>query len=322
MNTAARQALADVEGATVRFDEPMAAHTTYKVGGPAALYVEVETREALQALLGVLQALDVPWLVLGNGSNVLFADAGFDGAVLHLGGGFAQVSVTRDALGESAHSLEAGAALSVTRLLRFVKRELLAGVEYLGGVPGTVGGAVRMNAGTRSGELADTLEAAEVTDARGSRWLPAAELGLSYRHSELPEGSVVTAARFRVTDAEPAMRERLDEVLAYRKRTQPLTMPSCGSVFANPPGDAAGRLIEASGLAGARIGGAQVSEQHANWIVNTGGATAADVRALIERCIEEVRRQHGVELRAEVRMLGDWSPGSDPTGSGDREVER
>jgi UDP-N-acetylmuramate dehydrogenase len=172
-----------------------------------------------------------------------------------------------------------------------------------------------MNAGTALGEAKDALLEAELVlpaapgDAAPTRrWLAAAELGLSYRRSELPEGAIVTAARWRVSDGTPGMRERLAEVLAYRKRTQPLTMPSCGSVFANPPGDHAGRLIEAAGLKGRRVGGAQVSEQHANWIVNTGAATAADMRALMALCVAEVAARFGVTLRHEVRLLGDWEP--------------
>ena len=310
MNATLRQTLSHTDGVQVHFDEPMAPHTTYKVGGPAAAFVEVETSAGLGAVLDALADAGAPWLIVGNGSNVLFADAGFDGAVLHLGVAFEGATLTRDLHGAGAHRLEAGAALSITRLLRVAKDESIAGVEFLGGVPGTVGGAVRMNAGTVMGEVADTLEAAELaapgSDAAPRRWVPAEDLGLRYRHSDLPEGAIVTAARFRCRDADPSMRERLDQVLAYRKRTQPLTMPSCGSVFANPPGDHAGRLIEQSGLKGARVGRAQVSEQHANWIVNTGGATAADVRALIDRCIDEVARQHGVTLRHEVRLLGDW----------------
>jgi UDP-N-acetylmuramate dehydrogenase len=295
---------------TVRSDVPMAPYTTYKVGGPAALFIDVHEPDVLPDLLGRLAEHGIAWLVIGNGSNVLFADAGFDGAVLRLGNGFARAHVERDALGEGIHRLEAGAAVSITRLLRVTKDQELAGVEFLGGVPGTVGGAVRMNAGTVMGEVCDSLEAAAVAQAElPVRWIPADDLGLAYRHSELPEGGVVTAARFRCGDADPAMRERLAEVLAYRKATQPLTMPSCGSVFANPVGDHAGRLIEAAELKGHRIGGAQVSAMHANWIVNTGEATAADVRDLIELCVARVQEQSGITLRHEVRLLGDWGEG-------------
>jgi UDP-N-acetylmuramate dehydrogenase len=167
-----------------------------------------------------------------------------------------------------------------------------------------------MNAGTVMGEVSDALESARlVLPDGGAAWTAASELGLGYRQSTLPSGAIVTAARFRTRDADPTMRERLTEVLAYRKATQPLQMPSCGSVFANPPGDHAGRLIEASGLKGRQIGGAQVAQMHANWIVNRGGATASDVRDLIALCQSEVENQHGVRLRHEVRMLGDWQEG-------------
>lgn len=317
-----REQLAEIAGVVARFEESMALHTTYRCGGTAAIWLAVETADGLVAAMDALEQAGVRWVIVGNGSNVLFADEGFDGAVLHLGAEFDRATVTRNALGPGQHRLEAGAAMSITRLLRVARDEDVAGVEFLGGVPGTVGGAIRMNAGTVMGEVKDSLESAcvcvvaandDTTSAR-LRWLPAGDLGLAYRHSELPPGAVVTAARFRTTDADPAMRTRLAEVLAYRKSTQPLQLPSCGSVFANPPGDHAGRLIEAAGLKEHRIGGAEVSTQHANWIVNVGGARAGDVRALIELCQQTVRERFGVVLRPEVRLLGDW-PGDTWTGS-------
>ena len=306
---AQRQGVEEMSSATltVTRDVSLAPYTTYKVGGPAALFIEVSEVRALYALLERLATIELPWLVLGKGSNVLVADAGFDGAVIQLGKALAEHALQRDALGAGVHRLEVGGAMPINRLTRLASRYDLAGVECLGGVPGSVGGAVRMNAGTVMGEVSDSLESAQVVDAKaGVRWLPAEALKLSYRHSELPEGSVVTAARFRCTDADPAMKARLAEVLAYRKATQPLNMPSCGSVFANPEGDHAGRLIEAAGLKGTQVGGAQVSEVHANWIVNTGDATAADVRALIELCQSRVLSESGHRLRHEVRLLGDW----------------
>lgn len=310
MNAHVRQKLSAIDaipGVTSHFDAPLAPLTTYKVGGPASVLVQIANRAGVGAVLALLADAGVPWFVLGNGSNVLISDVGFGGAVLRLGGELAVNRLDRNKLAPGQHRLEAGAGLSITRLLRVTKEERLAGLECLGGVPGTVGGAVVMNAGTVLGELKDSLEAAEiVTPAAAARWLPASQLGLSYRSSQLPEGAVVTGARFVCTDADEAMRRRLDEVLAYRKATQPLTMPSCGSVFANPPGDHAGRLIEACGLKGHVIGRAQVSEQHANWIVNLGDAKASDVRSLIEHVRAEVSRQHGVTLRSEVRVLGDW----------------
>lgn len=302
-----RARLAELPDVDLTADEPMARHTTYRIGGPAAALVVPHTMAALEATLTALAAVGARWLFLGNGSNVLFADQGFRGAVVMLGRGFSELGLERDARGPGAHTLEAGGRVSVTKLLRVAKAEKVAGVEQLGGVPGSVGGAVRMNAGTRAGDVAQSLLAAEVVAANTApRWVPAAELGLAYRHSALPQGAVVTAARFAVSDASPEMLARLDDVLTYRKATQPLQMPSCGSVFANPPGDAAGRLIEAAGLKGRSIGGAQISLQHANWIVNTGGATAADVQALIALAIAEVEATAGVTLRPEVQLLGDW----------------
>lgn len=308
MNAAALHArLSAVADLEVALDAPLAAHTTYRVGGPAALLVTAHTHAALAEALAALAAAAAPVFVLGNGSNVLVADRGVSGCVLKLGRAFADATLRRDALGPGAHLLEAGAAMSITRLLRFAKAEALAGVEALGGVPATVGGAVRMNAGTRLGEVADTLVGAQLVTADApAAWVAAADLGLGYRRSTLPRGAVVTAARFACEDATPEMRDRLDHVLAYRKSTQPLHLPSCGSVFANPDGDSAGRLIEAAGLKGRRVGGAQISEQHANWIVNVGGATAADVFALITLCEVEVRARAGVALRREVQLVGDW----------------
>ncbi|MFO0746464.1 MAG: UDP-N-acetylmuramate dehydrogenase [Myxococcota bacterium] len=299
--------LTPIEGTIVREREPLAGYTTYKIGGPARWLVEVSAREALPLVLGQLAAAGVPWLVLGNGSNVLVADRGFDGCALVLGGELAGLELTRDAFGAGQHRVRAGAAVSMTRLLRLAKDESLSDLWFLAGIPGTVGGAVRMNAGTRYGELSRVLVAAEVCAADGYRSIPSDRLGLSYRASALPAGAVVTGAELRVGDADEAMRAKLDEVLAYRKSTQPLHLPSCGSVFANPPGDAAGRLIEAAGLKGATLGGAEVSSQHANRIVNRGGATAADVHGLILRCRREVAERFGVSLHPEVQLVGDWS---------------
>lgn len=295
-----------IDGLDVVRDEPMARHTTFRVGGPARLFATVRTREALGRALDTLLRERVPYLVLGNGSNVVFADRGFRGAVLKLDG-LAGAVVTRDALSPGVHRLEADAGLSVTRVLRLVKDKHLAGLEFLGGIPGTVGGIVRMNAGTSLGQASDALEAAELyVPTQGLRWFPATDLGLAYRYSYIPTGAVVTAARFAVIDEDPGMRDRLAEVIAYRKETQPLTQPSAGSVFTNPPGDSAGRLLDEAGMKGVREGGAEVSPLHANWIVNAGGATAQDIVALMRRCVGAVEAKFGVTLQPELRLLGDW----------------
>jgi UDP-N-acetylmuramate dehydrogenase len=291
--------------AGVRFerDVPLGPRTTYKVGGPADLVATVEDVGGLQALLAWLDAAAIPRLVLGNGSNLLVSDAGFRGCVVILGEGFR--TIERRNIDGTPH-IVAGAGVSITRLLRFARGEHLGGLERLGGVPGTVGGAVRMNAGTRWGETADILASATIVTALEIRDLKASELGLAYRHSDLPTGAVVAFATFLGTPADDETLQAYDSVLAYRKATQPLQYPSCGSVFANPPDDAAGRLIEAAELKGARIGGACIAEQHANWILNLGDATAADVMALIRLAQTRVAERFGVTLRPEVQFVGDF----------------
>lgn len=297
--------LAGLPGLTVLEHEPLAPRTTWKIGGPARWLLEIGQREALVAVLGAIRDAALPHAVLGNGSNVLVSDRGFAGVVITLVDGLADVALTRD-VRPGVHHIIAGGGLALTRLLRLAKDEGLSGLWVLGGVPGTVGGAVRMNAGTRWGDVSQTLVAAELASADGLAQVSAADLHLAYRHAELPAGAVVASATFEVGDADAGMRDRLDEVLAHRKASQPLQLPSCGSVFANPPGDAAGRLIEAVGLKGHVHGGLQISPQHANWIVNLGGGTAADAVALIELCRARVKETFGVDLRPEVQRLGDW----------------
>jgi len=291
-------------GVTVLEHEPLAPRTTWKIGGPARWLVEVGARASLVPVLAQLRSEDVRWAVLGNGSNVLVSDAGFEGVVIVLVGELATLELQRGAPG--SHKIIAAGGASLTRLLRVAKDEALSGLWVLGGVPGSVGGAVKMNAGTRWGEVSDTLAEVELASADGIATVPAAELGLAYRHSAITADQVIMSATFVVSDADAAMRDQLDEVLAYRKGSQPLQFPSCGSVFANPDGDSAGRLIEAVGLKGQRIGGLEISTQHANWIVNHGGGTAADAVALIALCIARVRQSFGIVLRPEVQRFGDF----------------
>ncbi|HVU74804.1 MAG TPA: UDP-N-acetylmuramate dehydrogenase [Mycobacteriales bacterium] len=285
----------------VKRAHPLAPWTTLKVGGAAALLVEPADHDELAVVLRALATTDadaVPMLVMGRGSNLLVSDDGFPGIVVRLGAGFT-------AIGRDGLHVTAGGAASMPVLATFTANEGLSGLEFAAGVPATVGGSVRMNAGAHGGEVADCLVTAELATADGVRDVPRAELGLSYRHSALPPRSVVTGATWALTtDDTDAVRARLDEVRAWRRATQPIGERTCGSTFTNPEGDSAGRLIEAAGLKGLRVGGAQVSRMHANFIETDVGARAADVLAVVQTVQERVLAAGGPRLRPEVRVVG------------------
>jgi UDP-N-acetylmuramate dehydrogenase len=280
-------------------DQPLGPWTTLGVGGRARLYVEPHDAAQLAVVLRELD--DEPLLVLGRGSNLLVADTGWPGVALRLGAGFKWQR--RDGLVVSA-----GGGTSMPALAAWLATEGLAGLEFAAGIPATVGGSVRMNAGAHGGQTADALVSVTVaspTSPEGAECKPA-DLDFSYRHSDLPPRGVVTAATWSLRDDDPAaIRTRLDELRAWRRATQPLRQRNCGSVFTNPPGDSAGRLIDAAGLKGRRVGGASVSEKHANFIVvEPGTATAADVVALIRDVRDAVVAAGGPLLVPEVRLYG------------------
>ncbi|MCB9682806.1 MAG: UDP-N-acetylmuramate dehydrogenase [Alphaproteobacteria bacterium] len=290
----------DATGIPWEADVPLARKTYWRVGGPADALVTVSTAGELAQVMALARQADVPVFPLGNGSNLLVADDGVAGLVVSLSGELADSGVEGD-------QLVVGAGLRLTVLLARAARHGWPGLEAMAGIPGTVGGAVRMNAGTSLGEIGDRLDAVEVVRADGTlERLPAASLGLGYRTTLLPEGSVVTRAWLRLEGDAAASADRMRTFLATRKATQPLDLPSCGSTFRNPPGDTAGRLIDATGLKGLAIGGAQVSPKHANFLVNTGGATASELRALMARVQAEVAQAHGVHLEPEVQLVGRW----------------
>ncbi len=288
-------------GVAVRRDEPLSRKTWWRVGGPADVYAELDTRAQLVALARLVAAHEVPLLVMGNASNLLVADRGVRGVVARLGGALAGAEVEGD-------TLRIGGGAKLVQLLKRGEREGWTGLEMVAGVPGTMGGAVRMNAGTKLGEVSDGLVDVDLVLAGGEHGtVAAAALGLRYRHSELPAGAIVAAARMRLTGKDPAHAyAEVAEHLAYRARTQPIDVPTCGSTFRNPEGSAAGRLIEQCGLKGLRIGGAIVSEKHANFLINTGDATATDLRTLIRTIQERVLAEAGVHLRPEVVEVGEW----------------
>lgn len=280
---------------------PLVKKTWWRVGGPADVYAELRREDELVDVQRVCAEHRQPVFVLGNASNLLISDRGVRGLVIRLVGGLAQVRVEGD-------TLVLGGGVKLVGLVRQMQREGWTGLEMLAGIPGTIGGAVRTNAGTRLGELSDRLCEVGLVLGDGTRTVaPVADLHMGYRSARVPEGAIVAWVRVSLTGDDPAAsRALIDEHLAYRARTQPTDVPTCGSTFRNPPSDHAGRLIEATGLKGLTIGAAQVSPKHANFVVNLGGATAADIRTLIETIQRRVHDAHGTWLQPEVHYAGDW----------------
>ncbi len=288
-----------VRGEIVR-DAPLAPRTTIRVGGPADLLVRPSDPGALAELLRAVRELGVPLHVLGGGANTLVADAGVRGVVLRLPPDLAPEQV-------SPGRLVLGAGQPTSRLWVRAHALGLVGMEFVAGIPGTLGGAVAMNAGTRVGEMKDIVSRVELATADGAGFVDAAALGFAYRTCRLPAGAVATRVELALREGDVAASERvMQEDRDRRRRTQPLDRPTFGSTFRNPPGDFAGRLIEAVGLKGHRIGGALWSDVHANFVVNAGGATARDVLALVNVARSRVKDRLGVALETEVRLLGEF----------------
>jgi UDP-N-acetylmuramate dehydrogenase len=289
---------------------PAAELGTYRLGGPVAVLVRVPDPAALARVAAALAAHAVPRIVLGRGSNLLVADAGFAGVGLLLEGEFERVEIADDRT-----AVRAGGAVPLPVLARRCAAAGAGGLEFFVGIPGSVGGAVRMNAGGHGRETRDVLVAAEVTDlatpTAGTRTRSADTLGLRYRGSDVGPDEVVVAAEFRATpDSPEACGARIDEIVRWRREHQP-GGANGGSVFRNPPGDAAGRLIDASGCKGLRVGGAVVSEKHANFFQAEAGATADDVHTLVRTVQQRVHVATGVRLVPELVMVGFDDAGSD-----------
>lgn len=293
--------LAGVSGLGVRRDEPLARHSTFRIGGPAELFLEVSSEAALAGLIGAARATSVPVHLLGLGSNVLFPDRGLDGVVARLGGELKRVRIR-------GRRVSAGAGAALAQVARRAAKAGLAGLEALSGFPSTVGGAVWMNAGCYGTEVKDVLASVRVVERDGSRRrLATAELEPAYRWTNLKvTGAIVTRALFELAPGDPvALLARMEELNAKRWAALPSGQPNVGSIFKNPPGDFAGRLLDVAGLKGTRVGGAQVSAKHANVIVNAGGATAEDVVALMREMRDRAAHSSGVRLEPEVVLVGD-----------------
>ncbi len=286
-------------------DEPLARFTTMRVGGPADLFATVRNAFELRALVRFARARDLPYLVLGRGSDVVISDRGVRGLVI-------QVRAEASRVDEERYIVDAGVPMA--RAATETQHAGLSGLEFGLAIPGTVGGAVWANAGAHGADVAAVLESARLMDSVGvEQIVPAADLGLAYRDSRLkhpPAGGfpeLLLEATFRLERADATtIKSRLDEIRRWRQAHQPLGLPSAGSVFRNPPDDSAGRLIDEAGLKGTRIGGAAVSEKHANFIVNDRKGSAADVRRLADHVRATIADLHGIELEYEIEFPGDW----------------
>jgi UDP-N-acetylmuramate dehydrogenase len=290
-------------------DEPLARFTTMRVGGPADLFATAHNAFELRALVRFARARELPHVILGRGSDIVIADAGVRGLVIQVRAEGSRVDGER---------FVAESGVQMMRAATEAQRAGLTGLEFGLAIPGTVGGAVWANAGAHESDVAAIVESARVLAADGTESvLPTAELDLAYRDSRFKHGlpgaapDLILEATFRLEPADPdVIKSRLDDIRRWRQAHQPLGLPSAGSVFRNPPGDSAGRLIEASGLKGLRMGGAVVSDKHANFIVNDQKGTASDVRRLAEHVQTEVEVRQGIQLDLEIEFLGDWSRGS------------
>ncbi len=302
MNNILKQ-LTDLIGAElVRADEPMSGHTTFRVGGPADYYVEPSNAVELAAVLRLCREEQIPYMILGNGSNLLVGDKGYRGVMIALGKAWSDIVVEEN-------RIRAGAGALLGAVSRQALKASLTGLEFAAGIPGTIGGAVFMNAGAYGSEMSSVLTRVTVLTPDGEvRVIPASELDLGYRRSCIgTKGYVVLEAELELgAGEEEAIRRRMDELTVQRRTKQPLEYPSAGSTFKRPEGYFAGKLIQDAGLRGFRVGGAQVSEKHCGFVVNCGDATAEDIMNLCHAVQAKVNEEFGVLLEMEIRMIGEF----------------
>ncbi len=283
-------------------DEPMALHTTFRIGGPASYFVMPETAEEMAAVMKLCTEEQIPYFILGNGSNLLVGDGGYEGVVIQLYKNYNQVKIEGTKI-----TAQAGAML--IRVAKEAGRAGLTGLEFASGIPGTIGGAMVMNAGAYGGEMKDVVTAVTVLTKDGKlKKLSCEEMQFGYRRSIVEEaGYLVLEAEMELQQGElAAIEARMEELTAQRKEKQPIEYPSAGSTFKRPEGYFAGKLIMDAGLRGYRVGGAQVSEKHCGFVINAGGATAADVIQLMEDVNAKVQAQFGVALEPEVKRIGKF----------------
>jgi len=288
-------------GSAVRFNEPLAPYTSWQVGGPADYFIAPQSVEELAEAVCLGKQFDLPLFVMGNGTNLLVLDGGIRGLVVHVGAAFSYIKRINK-------GITAGAGIAMTTLAMKTADEGLSGVEFAAGIPGTLGGAAIMNAGAFGSYIGERIQAVRLVSENGdTAELTKKELSFGYRSSNLPGKGVLFEADLFLEEGRSDESHRLIEgFIAERRRRHP-EQPSAGSVFRNPPDMPAGKIIEQAGLKGLKIGGAEVSTKHANFIVNTGGATAADILALMERVRREVKEKFALALQLEVKIVGEES---------------
>ena len=303
MNSEIRKMFCDLLGEDRVFtEEAMSQHTTFKIGGPADYFLTPDKGEDVGRVIKICKEKEIPYFILGNGSNLLVGDGGYRGAVIQIYRNMSSVTVEGNEI-----TAQAGALLSAVAAA--AKNASLTGFEFAGGIPGTIGGAVVMNAGAYGGEMKDVLTEVTVMNAEGDIFtLPTEELELGYRTSIIKTaGYIVLEAKIRLKEGDPeVIRETMKDLTIRRTTKQPLEYPSAGSTFKRPEGYFAGKLIMDSGLAGYQVGGAQVSEKHCGFVINAGDATARDVRTLMDNVRDIVYKKYGVTLEPEVKFLGEF----------------
>lgn len=301
MDERQKKEMSIISNEKIIFNYPMSRQTSFRVGGPAEGFFRAESLEDLRKMIFFLNSEKIPFMVAGKGSNLLVKDGGVEGVVITLEGSFAEIETT-----PKGENIRAGSGMTLKSLLDYCTRIGLTGLEFLAGIPGTVGGAVAMNAGAWGKEISEALREIQVLYSNGEiKTVLTPELEFKYRSVSLDPGSIITAAVFELNkDNRADVSNRIKEILKNRKQKHPLNYPSAGSVFKNPPGDFAGRLIEEQGLKGRRVGGAMISDRHANFIVNTGKANAEDIMSLIRLAQEAVKTGTGIELESEIKVVG------------------
>lgn len=281
--------------------EPMGKHTSYRIGGPARYYIRVDTLSALKRLIDICNAESIERYIVGRGTNLLVSDEGYDGVIINLGSGFRNHRIDAE-----QGIIVSGAAVPLSKVVQDAFKESLGGLEFAVGTPGSIGGAIKMNAGSKDEWIGSVVkDVTAYSDRYGLKKFLESDLEWSYRTSSFKDDEVILECTIEAKPADPFfIRGKMEANLAKRKKTQPIDLPSCGSVFKNPPGMSAAKMIDDLGLKGTRIGGAEISQKHANFIVNVDHASAQDVCDLIALIMDKVLTSYNVQLIPEVRFLG------------------